>query len=207
MTYRIRYTTALLACCLLPSALWAQGAQSSDPDAKELASYRLTMETLKKVETAGRVLLTMAKQDPRFQKLQKVEAEIDALENKEEMTEADMQRMEALQAQKDQLEQAMDEPGLSDAKTLDEMEANLKKSSMFSTALQQAGLTPREYSKFMMAMVQAAFAAGFKKAGMLKELPPGVNPDNVKFVEEHEADLKAMQAGFEKMSKGGANEF
>ena len=54
----------------------------------------------------------------------------------------------------------------------------------------------------MMALVQASIAAGFKKSGMLKELPAGVNPENVKFVEEHEAELRAMQEKLNKLGGG-----
>jgi hypothetical protein len=205
MTQHIRCSITTLLVSLMPSLMWAQGAQPADADAKELASYRLTMDTLRKVEVASRAMVAAAKQDPRFQKLQKIQAELEALEKKEELTDADVERMEALEAQKEELEASTD-LDLGSADSLDEMEANIAKSPMVAKALQQAGLTPREYSKFMMAMVQAAFAAGFKKAGMLKELPAGVNPDNVKFVEEHEAELKAMQAEFEKMSKGGADQ-
>ena len=202
MMHHIRFATALLVACLVPSALWAQGSKLDDADAKELASYRLTMDTVNKVAAATRAMMTELKQDPQFQKLQKIEAELEALNKKEEPTDADVQRMEALAAEKEKLEEAHD-LNLGSANSLDEMEAQISKTPVMARSLQKAGLTPREYSKFMMAMVQAAFAAGFKKAGMLKELPAGVNPENVKFVEEHEAELKAMQEEFEKMGKGG----
>ena len=202
MKQQTRYITALLVASLIPSALSAQGSKLPDADAKELASYRLTMETVNKVAIATRAMVAGMKQDPEFQKLQKIRAELDALNKKEELTEADGARIEALQAEQETLEDASD-LDLGSANSIDEMEAAVKKSPQVAKALQTAGLTPREYSKFMMAMIQASFAAGFKKAGMLKELPAGVNPDNVKFVEEHEAELKAMQAEFEKMEKGG----
>ena len=48
----------------------------------------------------------------------------------------------------------------------------------------------------------ASFAAGFKKEGMLTAMPEGVSPENVKFVEEHEAELTALQKKWEAMSKG-----
>lgn len=203
MKQHIRCTVALLLVCSIPSALRAQGSGLPPGDAKELASYRLTMDTVKKVETATRALFAALKDDPKFQKLQQIEAELEALQKKEELTDAESERITALEAQKEALEDSQ-ELNFGSANSLDEMEANVNKSPLVSKSLQQAGLTPREYAKFMMAMIQASFAAGFKKAGMLKELPAGVNPDNVKFVEEHEAELKAMQAEFEKMGKGGA---
>jgi len=54
----------------------------------------------------------------------------------------------------------------------------------------------------MISMLQSAIAAGMKKAGMLKDLPPGVSAENVKFVEEHEAELKALQKEFQALAPG-----
>jgi hypothetical protein len=82
------------------------------------------------------------------------------------------------------------------------MEALIRKFPPMANGLRKAGMSPREYATFMLAMVQASMVAGFRKSGMIKELPPEVNPENVKFVEEHEAELKAMQAEWEKLSKG-----
>ena len=60
-------------------------------------------------------------------------------------------------------------------------------------ALQREGLTPREYSKFLLAMFQASFAAGMQKSGLLKTTPDGTNPANIKWILDHEAELTAMQ--------------
>ena len=59
-----------------------------------------------------------------------------------------------------------------------------------AAALRKEGLTAREYSKFMLAMLQSGFAAGLQKAGLLKQTPEGVNPANIKFIIDHEEDLK-----------------
>jgi hypothetical protein len=58
----------------------------------------------------------------------------------------------------------------------------------------------------MLSMMQAGMVAGFKKAGMLKEIPKDVSPENVKFMEEHEAQLKALQQEMEAASKKGGGE-
>ena len=144
------------------------------------------------------------KTDPHFQTLQGVAGEIAALGKKDDLTEADQQRLEKLRADKESLENSADNVlNMGNADSLDEMEAQIQKAPLMANALQSAGMPPREYAKFMMAIIQASMVAGFKKAGMMKELPPGVNPENVKFIEEHEAELKAMQAEFEKLAKGG----
>jgi hypothetical protein len=204
MTHTARRGIVALLLASMISGLSAQGARPSDADLKEIATYKLTMETVEKVKVATRAMIGEIKKDPKYQQLLKLEAEIDALEKKDDRTEAEDAKLAALNEEKEKLESASDGPlSLGQANSLSEMEANIRKSPPIANALQSAGLSPREYSTFMMAMIQASMVAGFKKAGMMKELPKEVNPENVKFVEEHEAELKAMQAEFEKLAKGG----
>ena len=198
-----RGVVALLLLSMI-SGVSAQGARPSDADLKDVANYKLTMETVEKVKVATRAMIAEIKKDPKYQRLMKLEAEIDALEKKDDRTEAEDAKLAALNEEKEKLESASDGPlSLGQANSLSEMEANIRKSPPIANALQSAGMSPREYSTFMMAMIQASMVAGFKKAGMMKELPKDVNPENVKFIEEHEAELKAMQAEFEKLAKGG----
>ena len=205
MTHIVRTLGVTAAAVALATTAFGQTAPpTADKDLKEVASYRLTVETLKKVQTATRSIIEELKKDPHFQKLQAVEREIAALGKKDDLTEADQQRLEKLRADKESLENSADNVlNMGNADSLDEMEAQIQKAPLIANALQSAGMPPREYAKFMMAIIQASMVAGFKKAGMMKELPPGVNPENVKFIEEHEAELKAMQAEFEKLAKGG----
>jgi hypothetical protein len=196
----IRSTVAGLLIITMVVGVAGQSAPQADADAKEIAAYRLTMDTLKKVQVATRAMVEEMKKDPKLQKGMKLEAEIKALQQKEELTEAEQARLDALREEREQLE--TDDTNLGNAQSLSEMEARIKRFPAMSNGLRQAGLSPREYATFMLAMVQAAMVAGFKKSGMLKELPKDVNAENVKFIEEHEAELKAMQAEFEKLSKG-----
>jgi hypothetical protein len=197
-----RGVVALLLLSMI-SGLSAQGARPADADLKEVANYKLTMATVEKVKVATRAMIAEIKKDPKYQQLMKLEAEIEALEKKDDRTEAEDQKLAALNEQKE-LESSADGPlSLGQANSLSEMEANIRKSPPIAKALESAGMSPREYATFMMAMIQASMVAGFKKAGMMKELPKDVNPENVKFIEEHEAELKAMQEEFEKLAKGG----
>jgi hypothetical protein len=136
-----------------------------------------------------------------MQEVKKIEAEISALERKEQLTDADQKRLEELRSRQDQLETSAENPFAGDTRTLSEMEARIKTYPPLLKALQQEGLAPREYAKFWLVFIQAAFAQGFKKSGMLKELPPGVHPDNVKFIEDHAAEIEAMQKEFEALSR------
>ena len=204
MKHTIRRGVVALLLVSMIAGVSAQGTRPPDADLKEIASYKLTMETVEKVKVATRAMIAEIKKDPKYQQLLKLEAEIEALEKKDDRTDAEDAKLAALNEDKEKLESASDGPlSLGQANSLSEMEANIRKSPPIANALQSAGMSPREYSTFMMAMIQASMVAGFKKAGMMKELPKDVNPENVKFIEEHEAELKAMQAEFEKLAKGG----
>jgi hypothetical protein len=177
-----------------PLYVAAQGTTHNDADAKEIASYRLTMDAVKKMEVAMRAAAEEAKKDPKYQELGRMEAELDALKDKEGPSEADQARIEELSTKHDQLEKQLEGPGLfNDADSLDEMEQAVRKQPLLSGALAKAGMAPREFAKFTFAMLGAGMAAGMQKAGLLKELPKEVNAENVKFILEHEAELQKLQ--------------
>jgi hypothetical protein len=160
------------------------------------------MEAVNKMAAAMRFAAEEAKKNPKYQELGRLETELEALKKKEEPTEAEQARIEELSAKHDELEKEIEGPGLfNDANTLDEMEKAVRNEPLLSGALAKAGMPPREFAKFTFAMVGAAFAAGAQKAGMLKETPKGVNPDNVKFIIEHEAELQKLQEDLKGLGK------
>lgn len=174
---------------------------SADPDIKELSSYRLTKPTLDKVVNVNRAMVRAMMQDPRYEAAMKLEAAVEALGSKGALTDEEADRLEELEAKQDEMADDIDNPLGGDSKTLAEMEARIKKFPPLMQALQKEGLTAREYGKFWMAFIQAAFAQGFQKAGMLKELPPDINPENVRFIEEHAAEIAALQKEFEALER------
>jgi hypothetical protein len=172
--------------------------QALDADARELAAYRLSMETVEKVKVAMRVAAEEAKKDPKFAGRMKLDAEIDALEEKDDRTEAESERLEKLRAQRE----AMEEADFGDAKSLSEMEAQIRAIRPLTAGLARAGLPPRDFAKFMLAYFQAGMASALRKSGMAKEIPPGVSAENVTFIETHEAELSAMQDELQRIGKG-----
>lgn len=193
---------ALAVVLSLTHPLTPQSAASkaqSDADLKELSSYTLTMDTLNKVDRAMRAAAVEIKKDPKFIEAKKIEAELEALKKKEEPTESDDKRVEALERRLD----ALDDDGMNmgDAQTIGQMAAKIEKFAPMMTGLRSAGLTAREYAKFTMATLQAGLAAGMQKAGLLKEVPAGTNPANVKFMLDHEADFQKMQAAWAALEK------
>jgi hypothetical protein len=155
----------------------------------ELAAYRLTAATLQKVTVATQALQKGLENDPKYKGYMAAQRELKALEEKEDRTAVDEQRIEALERQ---LEKAPDEINAGDANTLAEMERAISKIPHMSEALSEAGLSPREYAKFSLAMLQAGFLAGLKKAGQLKEVPPGASIENVQFMIDHEKEIAAL---------------
>lgn len=175
-----------------PSSRSQEQAKGSG-DMSEVASYRLSMDAVNKVAAATRLVVAELRKDPRFQEARKVTAEIKAIENKAETTEADDARLETLRARKDELSDILKGPSLGNAESLDAMEAEIRKVPVLMSGLRTAGLPPRDYAKFMMASIQAGMVAGLRKQGLLKEIPKDVPAENVRFMEEHEAELQALQ--------------
>lgn len=208
------FVSVILSLLVSASPLLAQ----SKADEKELASYTLTMATLNKVVAATRAMSKEMLNDPKFQQLKKfddqiasLEKELEALEAKDELSKADEAKLESLTTQidkareaRDQAEEAMSAgaPNMSNAQTLDDMERGFAAIAPMARALKSAGLTPREYAKFTMAMLQAGMIHGFSQGKVdYAKLPPGVNPANIKFIEEHKAELDAMQKEFAALEK------
>ena len=176
-------------------------AQEASADAKTIAAYRLTSDGLRKVINVNRAILQTVLTDPKVQESMKISAEIETLSKKDELSAAEAVRLEQLETRREQLEEAVDNPIGGDVKSLAEMEGRIRKYPPMVQALKTEGMSPREYSIFWMAFLQAALAHGFQKAGMMQQLPPDVSPDNVKFVAEHQAEIEAMQKEFEGLGR------
>lgn len=201
----VRLALALLGVVLGTGAASVASVQSGgplkDPDAREIASYRLNVEGLGRVMRATHAMIEQIKKDPRVQERISLEAELTALEKKEEPSAADTARIEELEARRETFEDVQPE-ALTQAKTLGAMEAAVKSYALLSVPLAKEGMSPREYSKFFLALIRASLAASLQKAGLLKELPADVSRENVQFVIEHEDELQRMQQDFEGL--GGA---
>jgi hypothetical protein len=190
------------AAVAFSTPLAAQTSAQMDADTKEIAAYRLTMANVKKFSNAMRAFAEEMKRDPKYQELTKIEEEIEKLSEKEELTDAESERLEKLRERKEALEQEDDDSDMGSAKSLSQMEAAIRKEPRFVAVLQREGLTPREYSKFLLAYLQAAMIVGFSQGKVdFAKLPPEVNAENVKFILEHKAELDALQQEFQALAK------
>ena len=185
---------SVLAFALIAS----NDASAQSADEKALAAYQLNMATVRKVAAATQAFAAEQAKDPKVQELTKLRAEIKALEDKDELTDAESQKLDKLREREEALEQAMDReddsPDSNNNQTLADMEANIKKMPQAMAILTREGITPREYTLCMMALLQAAMVEGFSQGKAdLTKLPAGVNPENVKFVRENKAELETLQ--------------
>lgn len=195
--------TLLTLASLFLMVVWATPATAqADADARELAAYRLTIAAVRQVDAVTDAIYAEMKKDPKFQEHARLNAQVEALEAKEERTEAEDERLEQLREKLDALEAEQSTEEDENIETLSDMEAMLKRTPPMARGLRAAGMAPREYAKFMLTMLGAAMTASLKKQGMLAAVPEGVSLENVKFVEEHEAELTALQKKWEAMGKG-----
>ncbi len=201
-------SVVMIACLLAAggSSSYAQTSAQVDADTKEIAAYRLTPESLTTMMTATRVAVAEMKKDPQFQQLTNVAAEVKALEkaleDKDDPTAAEHGKLAALREQQDTLQQKFRGAAIGPSATLSDMEKTLASSPAIAAGLRAAGITSREYAKLTMALVTSGMAAGMKKAGLLKDLPPGVSAENVAFVLKHEAELEKIQKEWQSLEPG-----
>lgn len=80
------------------------------------------------------------------------------------------------------------------------LEARLRTDPLLAGALRTAGMTPREYTTFALSLVAAHLAHGFVSAGVLARVPAGAAADNIKFIDEHAAQVMAVVKAIEAMS-------
>ena len=203
MSHARTILTALLAVGFLNAFASPLASQTLSEDEKILATYRLTMPNVKKAMAVVQTLATELAKDPKVQEHTRLKKELQTLEKKDELSEAEEAQADKLRERIEALEREREERGgdstFSNAQSIASMEAAMKKEPAGVRALASAGMSAREYSLTMMALLQAALVEGMSQGKAdLKNLPPGINPDNVLFVREHKAELEAMQKMLEK---------
>lgn len=85
---------------------------------------------------------------------------------------------------------------------IDDMARKIAAQPVMAAAVRDAGLTPREYALLIMSMVQSGMAGAVVKLrpeanqdSLAREMK--ANPANVRFMIEHEAEIKQKQAALE----------
>ncbi len=185
----IRFVTATLLVSLLSDPAAAMQVSTTDADTREVFAYRLTMPKLKQLNQ----FLTMLEADPANQQLLKKKKELEALYEKDELTEAEARRMEQLEAEIEAMEQEHD-TGDDEDLSLGQIAARMEAIPQVAAALKTVGLTAREVATMQLAFFQAGFAASMLESGTIKEIPKEVNADNVKFLQANKAEITKLTA-------------
>ncbi len=156
----------------------AAGSQAEE-DLADVSKYRLSMDKIDKLFAAQRNIALKAKN----------------------MSPADL---EAFKTRSD----ARDNNNAS----VDDMVRNIESEPMMVSAIREAGLSPREYILVTVSMMQSAMAAGVAKMrpndnqdSLIREM--SANPENVRFINENEAELaRKQQAMAAEMKRLGIDE-
>ena len=85
-----------------------------------------------------------------------------------------------------------------DDMSIDEMASEIVKVKAVASALQKAGMTPREYVVFTLAMAEAGIGVAMKKMGHAPDAPAA----NVKFMEDNATLIAALQKKVESANEG-----
>ena len=87
--------------------------------------------------------------------------------------------------------------------SMDDMARQIEASPEWASAIRQAGMEPREFVTLTMSMIQSSMAASVLKMrpnddqdSLVKSM--NANMENVKFVQEHEAEITARREAMEK---------
>jgi hypothetical protein len=200
MTNRILSSCFLVA--ILPAFIAPAAAQTLSADEKELASYTLTMPTVRKVANAMKAFNELESKDPKVRELEKIKKEIETLENKDDLTDAEAEKIEQLRQRADVLDEEIERENPASASTLADMEAQIKKQPEAVAILSKEGIAPREFAKTVMALFQAAMVVGFSQGKVdMAKLPPGINPANVTFFQQNQKELEEIQRQMQAASR------
>ncbi|MCC8363977.1 hypothetical protein LK996_12935 [Lysobacter sp. A6] len=76
--------------------------------------------------------------------------------------------------------------------------ARLEATPKLREAIEEAGMSTRDYALTSEALVSTLMAVGAVDAGLVKEIPAEIHPQHVEFVKAHRAEIeKKMQGGAE----------
>lgn len=177
---------------LAPAPAAAQG-NTTDADTREVLAYRLTMPKLRQLNAFMEDLHRQRDADPAYQALTKKKKELAALSEKDELTEADQERLAQLEEEIAEAEMAEEDAEGDPEQSLSGMAERMAADPRVAGALKRAGLTPREAATLQLAFLQAALAVGLLESGTIKEIPKESNTENVRFLQANRAEIETLK--------------
>lgn len=187
--------------------------KAADRDLQEIRTYRLTMPKVRQFAQAQLALARLAPElaggesaakSPDEQAMHRASEEYERLADKEEPSTADQARMKQLEAEMEQLAEklsARSDDGPSGAQSLDDLAARIDRIPQAAAAVRSAGLTTREFATITATLLQAFMAHAFTKDRAVADLPKDINPANVQFIRDNEAEIGRLMADL-KMKAG-----
>jgi hypothetical protein len=191
MRPRVQAVIAFLAA-LAPVPVAAQA--DADADTREVQAYRLTIPKLRQLNQVLMELQRQQEADPAYRELQKKKRELAALNEKDELTDAEAERAAKLEEEIAAAEEAEDEGMDPEGMSLDRMVQKMTADARMSGALRSAALAPREAAVMQLALFQAALTAELMASGGVTEIPKEANSENVRFYQANKAEIEALKA-------------
>ena len=192
MRVSLHLSTAAMLVALAPAPGMAQGS-TTEADTREVQAYRLTLPKMKQLNDFLVDANRQREADPARQQLLKKKQEVEALSAKDQLTQAEQARLAQLEREISDAEVEEEDAQPNMDQSLSEMAARMSADPRIAGALKRAGLAPREAATLQLAFIQAALTAGLLEAGTIQEIPKEVNGANVKFLQDHKAEIAALK--------------
>jgi hypothetical protein len=192
---RRRNLLAAVALLAVFAPVPAVAQANADADTREVQAYRLTLPKLRQLNEVYADLHRQQEADPAYQALQKKKKELAALAEKDELTEAEAERMARLEEEIAAAEEAEEgEFDPEEEQSLSRMAERMAADPRIARALKGAGLEAREAAVLQLAFFQAALTAEMLESGTIKEIPKEANTENVRFYRANKAEIATLTA-------------
>src|SRR5829696_5995509 len=160
---------------------------AANPDAKELAAYRLTLPGVQKLAAVMRAANNEpVLPDPRAIEIIALSKEIGALNANTARSRAEEARLTTLNARVAVVEGEMRKAAREEppGDTIDGLAAQLSRQPGMVRSLAREKLSARDFAACYLALLQASLAV------QLNTVPPGVSPQNIAFIKANEKALE-----------------
>lgn len=195
----MRVTVFLATVALFPVVAPTLTSAQTDADTREVLAYRLTMPKLRQLNQAFDDFNRQREADPTYRALLAKKKELAALREKEELSEAEEERMYQLEVEIDEAEA---DDALED-ESLAGMAERIASDPIMAGVVQRASLTPRETAVLVFAFFQAAVIGEMIEGGTISDIPDGVSVENVRFYQANREEISKLTALKERQGEQG----
>lgn len=101
-----------------------------------------------------------------------------------------------------ELRRRLEAMGDHEERSMAEVTSLIEGEPQFRRAIEDAGLTVRDYMLISLAFMQSMMAHEFQRQGYIQELPPEVSPENVAFIRDNEQELQPLIEELNRLGEG-----